>query len=468
MCKTYLKKLVSRIFKKNDIVEMAITDITDEGNGVGKIDGFTVFVPESAVGDVLRVRLVKLQKSFGYGICEEILTPSKSRVTPDCPVYHSCGGCSLRHISYESELVIKENWVRQHLKRIAGLTVPLLPIIPSPKAEGYRNKAQYPIRRENDAVLLGMFSKRSHRVIQCTDCKLQPAGFEEILKTVQTFCLEYEISVYNEDKHTGLLRHVYIRTADATNETMLCLVINGEELPHSDILIQRICANCHGVTSIILNINKGFTNVILGDTCKTLFGTPRINDILCGLKISLSPLSFYQVNRDGAQCLYGVIKEFANLSGSETLLDLYCGAGTIGLSLARNLKELIGVEIIEQAVENAKKNAKENGISNAHFFCDDATGAAQKLHDKGVCPDIIILDPPRKGCAPEVLSAVSSMKPSRIIMVSCNSATLARDLLILTQQGYTAVKAQPVDMFPRTAHVEAIILMTYCGDKPKK
>ncbi|WP_312642613.1 23S rRNA (uracil(1939)-C(5))-methyltransferase RlmD [Hydrogenoanaerobacterium sp.] len=446
---------------KNEIVNIEITDITDEGNGVGKVDGFTVFVPGTAVGDKLRARLVKLQKNFGYGIVEELLSPSPDRIDPDCSVYRQCGGCSLRHISYEAELAIKENWVVQHLRRIGGITAPVLPIIGSPRQNGYRNKTQCPIRDDGQGVRLGMFGKRSHRVIQCTDCKLQPAHFEQILQTVQDFCKEQHISIYNEQNHTGLLRHVYIREAQATGETMVCLVVNGNELPHSDILIKRLTACCPSVKSIVLNSNTAKTNIILGKTCKTLWGKDHITDILCGVKIDISPLSFYQVNREGAEQLYSIAAEFAGLTGNELLLDLYCGAGTIGLSMAHKVRELIGVEIIPAAIENAKQNAKNNGITNAHFICDDAKGAAAMLKQQGLTPDVIVLDPPRKGCEPEVLQLVADMCPQRIVMVSCNSATLARDLAVLQTLGYQTVNAQPVDMFPRTSHVETCVLLSH-------
>ena len=445
---------------KNEIVKIEITDITDEGNGVGKVDGFTIFVPGTAVGDKLRVRLVKLQKHFGYGIIEEMLEPSPDRIEMDCSVYRQCGGCSLRHISYQAELAIKQNWVTQHLRRIGGITAPVLPIIGSPQQDRYRNKTQCPIRDDGQGVCLGMFGKRSHRVIQCTDCKLNPPHFELILQTVQDFCKEQHISTYNEEKHDGLLRHVYIRDAQATDETMVCLVINGDEIPHSDLLIKQLIANCPSVKSIVLNINKAKTNVILGKTCKTLWGKDHITDILCGVKIELSPLSFYQVNREGAEQLYHIAADFAELTGNELLLDLYCGAGTIGLSMAHKVHELIGVEIIPAAIENAKQNAINNGITNARFICDDAKGAAAMLKQQGLTPNVVILDPPRKGCEPEVLQTVADMNPQRIVMVSCNSATLARDLAVLQTLGYQTIKAQPVDMFPRTTHVETVVLIT--------
>ncbi len=445
------------MYAKNDLVELSIIDITDEGNGVGKIDGFAVFVPGTAIGDRLRVKLVKIQKNFAYGIVEEILSPSLDRIPVDCGVYRQCGGCSLRHISYQAELQIKQNWVEQHLKRIGGIDAPVLPIIGSPRQDGYRNKAQYPVRMEDGELRLGMFGKRSHRVIPCIDCRLQPPEFESILKTIRNFCLEWKISIYNEEKHFGLLRHVYLRSAQATGEIMVCLVINGVSLPHSGELVDRLRAACPSVASVVVNRNREKTNVILGQHCQTLWGKDTIADVLCGVRVNLSPLSFYQVNREGAEQLYRVAAEFAGLTGRELLLDLYCGAGTIGLSMARRVRELVGVEIIPQAVENARRNAQENGIENARFLCDDAKGAAASLRREGLTPDVVVLDPPRKGCAPEVLEAVSGMNPDRIVMVSCNSATLARDLAALRTLGYHTVKAQPVDMFPCTSHVETVV-----------
>lgn len=443
---------------KNDIVQMMITDITDEGNGVGKTaDGFAVFIPGTAVGDELMARLVKVQKSYAYGIIEKLLVPSPHRIEADCQVYRQCGGCSLRHISYDAELATKQNWVEQHLRRIGGISAPVLPIIGSPEQEGYRNKTQCPIRNDGESVRLGMFGKHSHRVIQCTNCRLQPAHFEKILQTVQDFCKEYQIPVYNEDKHTGLLRHVYIRFAQATNQTMVCLVVNGTALPHSAQLVEALVAACPSVNAILLNSNTAKTNVILGKTNLTLWGKSNITDILCGLTIHISPLSFYQVNRKGAERLYGIVADFAGLTGTEVLLDLYCGAGTIGLSMASKVRQLVGVEIVQAAVLDAQQNALDNGITNARFLCDDAKGAAATLHREGLLPDVVVLDPPRKGCDASVLQTVAEMQPSRIVMVSCNSATLARDLALLAGLGYQTVKAQPVDMFPRTAHVECVV-----------
>ena len=447
--------------QKNQLVTLEITDITDEGNGVGRADGFTLFVPETAVGDVLTARVVKVQKSFGYAIVEQLHTPSADRVEPDCPVYRRCGGCSLRHISYAAELRQKQLWVQEHLRRIGGITAPVLPILPSPQQNGYRNKAQFPVRLENGAVQLGMFGKRSHRVIPCTDCRLQPPAFAKILETVRSFCENSGVSIYDEENHVGLLRHVYIRSAEATGEIMVCLVVNGTALPSGKALAERLAADCPGVCSVILNRNTARTNVILGEKCETLWGRSKITDELCGLRFELSPLSFYQVNRQGAQQLYSVAAELAGLTGRELLLDLYCGTGTIGLSMAHGARELIGVEIIPAAVEDARENARRNAISNARFLCGDAAEAARQLRADGLRPDVVVLDPPRKGCGEDVLRTVAGMEPARIVMISCNSATLARDLAFLNTLGYATRLARPVDMFPRTAHVETCVLLSH-------
>ena len=449
------------MFQKNDLIPLEITDITDEGNGVGKAEGFAFFVPGAAIGDRLVIRIVKLLKSYGYGIIHEIISPSPDRIEPDCPVYRQCGGCSLRHLSYEAELKIKENWVRQHLLRIGGLDVPLLPILPSPQASAYRNKAQFPVGTDKDGqVVIGLYGPRSHRIIPCLDCRLQPAFFSDILCVIQDFCREYRIPPYDEQSHRGLLRHIYIRHGEGTGETMVCLVCNGENFPHSDILCERLVARVPSVCSIVLNVNRRATNVILGESCRTLYGKGDICDTLCGVTLQISPLSFYQVNRRGAEQLYETAREMAGLRGDEVLLDLYCGTGAIGLSMAKHVKSLVGVEVIPQAVENARENARRSGIQNARFLCADAAQAASQLRQEGLSPDVIVLDPPRKGCSQEALEIVAGMGAQRLVMVSCNSATLARDLAILSQLGYRPIKARPVDMFPRTAHVECVVLLS--------
>ncbi len=444
--------------QKNDLVPLTITDITNEASGVGRYEGMAVFVPGAAVGDQLEVRIVKVLKSYAYGKIEQIVRPSSDRIEDGCGVSRKCGGCSLRHISYEAECRIKQNWVTEHFRRIGGLDPTILPILPSPSLCGYRNKAQYPIRRSPEGqVQIGFFAPRSHRVVENHFCDLQPCFFGEILELVQNFLETYHISIYDELSHQGLVRHLFLRWGEQTGQIMVCLVINGKDLPHADSLIQILTKAFPQIASIQLNCNTAKTNVILGPNCRVLYGSPVILDILCGVKVALSPLSFYQVNRSGAEKLYRIAADFAGLTGKELLLDLYCGAGTIGLSMAHLAREVIGVEIVKEAVENAKENARRGKIENARFFCDDAAGAARSLAAEGLRPDVVILDPPRKGCDRSLLETIGQMAPERIVMISCNSATAARDTAILCQNGYQAVQLQAVDMFPRTAHVECVV-----------
>ena len=447
--------------QKNDVVTLSIADITNDGNGVGRFDGIAVFVPGTAVGDVLRVRIVKVCKNYCYGIVEEILSPSPDRTEPHCPVYRQCGGCSLRHISYEAELAIKQGWVYENMRRIGKVEQAVFaPILPSPKEEGYRNKAQYPVAAGEDGGLkIGFFARRSHRIVDGGACALQPPVFAEIVETIRQLCQLHHIPAYDEASGKGLLRHIYLRSSQNAEKIMVCLVLKGPQLPHAQAFVEALTGKFPRIRSIVININPRSTNVILGRECRTLWGEDTIQDTLCGMEFSISPLSFYQVNREGAQVLYETARDFAGLQGTEVLLDLYCGAGTIGLSMAPYVKEVIGVEIIPDAVEDARKNARKNGISNARFLCADAAEAARTLREEGIAPDVVIIDPPRKGCSSGLIDTICAMHPQRVVMVSCNSATAARDCALFEQQGYQAMRVQPVDMFPRTTHVETVVLL---------
>lgn len=448
------------MIQKNEIISLEITDMSHEGNGVGHFDGMAVFVPDSAVGDSLSVRIVKVNKSHCYGKIEQIVAPSPDRISPDCAVSRRCGGCKFRHVSYEAELRYKQEFVQSNLRRIGGFALEVEPIAPSPQQDGYRNKAQYPVRLQKNGLCAGFFAPRTHEVIDCHDCRLQPPEFETILETVLAFVKKYEITVYDETTGKGLLRHIYLRHGQESGETMVCLVVNGDRLPHVEELVKLLLNCSEKIVSILLNVNTQNTNVIMGKVTKLLYGKPFISDTLCGVSFDLSPLAFYQVNHDGAQQLYQIAADYAGLTGNEILLDLYCGAGTIGLSMAHRCKEVIGVEIIPEAIENAISNAAKNGIQNARFFCADAAKAAERLANEGIRPDIIVLDPPRKGCDLSVLQSVARMSPDRIVMVSCNSSTMARDCAVLRDLGYQMQRCRPVDMFPRTNHVEAVIMMT--------
>ena len=453
------------MLKKNQIEEAEITAMSSDGNGIAKIDGMVVFVPYTAVGDKLKIRIVKVQKNYSFGIIEEILQPSPDRVDDHCPVYKKCGGCAFRHISYEAELRHKAEFVQSNLRRLGGLDPVMLPITPSPLVQGYRNKAQYPIREYDRKIEAGFFAKRSHRVISCASCDLQPAFFEQILEYTKQFLEEYHISAYDEETGKGKVRHLYIRYGEVSGEVMVCLVVNSERLPHATEYVEGLLKVCPQVVSVVLNINREQNNVILGQKCITLYGKDTIEDTLCDVRFELSPLSFYQVNRQAAEKLYRLVAEMAQFEGNELLIDLYCGAGTIGLSMASKVRELIGVEIVPDAVENAKENAKRCGVENARFICADAKEAAAQLAAENLHPDVIVVDPPRKGCDLEVLQAISAMAPKRLVMISCNSASLARDCKELEALGYHLEKAAPVDLFPRTTHVETVCLLSKLNTK---
>lgn len=447
--------------KKNELVRLTITGMTGDGNGIGKLDGYTVFIPETAIGDECEVRLVKCNKSYAFGKLEALLKPAPSRIDPECLTYRQCGGCAFRHLAYTEELSIKETVVRDAFRRLGGITAPVRPILGAPKQTGYRNKAQYPVGRDRDGQLIsGFYAKRSHRIIPNRECALQPVFFAEIQEQILAFLKENHIPAYDEKTGTGLVRHIYLRHGEATGETMVCLVLTKPKLPHAEKLVAKLTAAFPTIKSIVLNHNPENTNVILGKECITLWGKDSISDLLCGVRVSLSPLAFYQVNRTQAETLYQKAIAYAGLTGEETLLDLYCGAGTIGLAAAGQVKRLIGVEIIPEAVENARQNAICNGIQNAEFFCSDAGKAAAKFAAEGIHPDVIIVDPPRKGLDQTVIDAISDMAPDRVVMVSCNPATAARDAALLEQMGYHAVEITPVDLFPRTGHVETVVLLS--------
>jgi 23S rRNA (uracil1939-C5)-methyltransferase len=447
--------------KKNDLITLDITDINTEGNGVGRYQGMAVFVPTTAPGDRVRCRIVKVQSRFCYGIAEEIEHPSALRCENDCPVYPRCGGCSLRHISYEAECAIKAGWVAENMRRIGGVTAEVLPILPSPNPMRYRNKAIYPIGRSpNGEVVAGFYARRSHRIVPHSDCLLQPELFSCIRRTVVDFISRHNLSVYDESEHRGLVRALFLRMGEATGEVMLCLVLNGSTLPHADAFVSELRQTHQEISTIVLNENTRRTNVVLGDKTHILYGDGLLEDRLYALRFELSAESFYQVNRSAAQLLYERVGELCNLSGSEVVVDLYCGAGTIGLSLAHKAGQVIGVEIVPEAIENARQNATINGITNARFITGDAAKAAQDLAAVGLRPDVVLVDPPRKGLSPTLIGTIAKMAPERVVMVSCNSATAARDTALFDRQGYTARLVQPVDMFPRSAHVECVVLMS--------
>ncbi|MGI5959605.1 MAG: 23S rRNA (uracil(1939)-C(5))-methyltransferase RlmD [Massiliimalia sp.] len=444
--------------QKNQIFQGEITGMTADGNGVAKLDGFAVFVPGTAMGDVAQIKVVKVLKNYGFGIVHQLMTPSPDRVHNDCPVFKQCGGCCWRHISYEAELRIKEQYVTDTFQRIGGISFPAQPIQGSAKTAGYRNKGQFPVGTDAQGkAVAGFYAKRSHRIIPCSQCLLQPDCFNQIVGQVLEFINRHHIPPYNEENHTGLIRHIYLREADATGEIMLCLVCTKPSFREEAQLVKEITKQFPQIQSIVINHNPNKGNVILGKSCRTIYGTDYITDILCGVKVRISPLSFYQVNKAQAERLYQQAIAYAQLEPEDLLLDLYCGAGTIGLSAAHLVKNLIGVEIIPQAVENAKQNAMLNGFENARFLCDDCKGAVIQLEQEQLHPNAILVDPPRKGCDPEVIESIVRFAPEKLVMISCNPATAARDCKRLEELGYEVLEYMPFDLFPRTSAVECVV-----------
>lgn len=447
------------MIKKNDIVTLEITALTGEGSGVARHEGMAVFVPSTAVGDIVSCRIVKVLKSYAYARAEELITPSPDRVPADCPVYAKCGGCSFRHISYDAELRAKEGFVRDAFERIGGLSPVFMDICGSESVGGYRNKLQMPVARdENGAAVCGFYSARSHRVVPVERCLLQPDIFSEITEYIMQAVNRLHISVYNEEKHEGVLRHIFLRKGHYSGEICLCLVAR-RKVPEMSRLAEEVCGKFPQITGVVLNINPEKTNVILGDKEIVLRGKPTVSDTMCGVMVEISPSAFYQVNTPAAKRLYAQAREFAEPKG-KTVLDLYCGAGTIGLSMAAEAARIIGAEIVPAAVENAKQNALRSGFANAEFICADAGEAAEMLAEKGTSPDVIVLDPPRKGCDEKTLSACAEMAPERIVMISCNPSTAARDCRRLSELGYSVDKVRAFDLFPRTVHVECVTLLT--------
>ena len=451
--------------QKNQILTLRIERLSSDGSSVAhSADGEAVFVPGTAPGDEARVRIVKDCGRYAFGILDELLTPSPDRVPVDCPVAGPCGGCSLRHLDYAAELRAKQESVLDAFRRIGGLEVPVLDILPSPEVDRYRNKVQFPVGVDKNGVpCIGFYAGRTHRIVPCPDCKLQPGVLNEIGNALCAFFAQQGIRPYDEQSGKGLVRHIFLRRGAHSGQIMVCLVCTRAKLPHAEQLCTALREQFPAISTILLNVNAKNTNVILGSENHILYGPGYIEDTLCGVPVRLGPLSFYQVNTLAAERLYGVAAQYAQLTPDDTLLDLYCGMGTIGLSMADQCRGLIGVEIVPEAIESAKANAARMGeavAAKSRFFCADAGQAATQLAAEGLHPDIVMLDPPRKGCDEATLSAVVRMAPRRVVYVSCNPATAARDAAWLEKNGYHAEKVQPVDLFPRTKHVEAVLLLT--------
>lgn len=443
--------------KKNDDIRLEITTLTNQGSGLGRFNDEVVFVDSAVPGDILDVHIIKVSKNYAIGKINKVIKPSKNRIVSDCDVSTRCGGCAYRHMKYDAELLEKKKYVGDVLQRIGGVAAQPEEILSIEKPEAYRNKALIPVGiDEKGNVVTGFYSRKTHRIIDCDNCKLQMEQFSPIIKAVKRYILENPVTIYDEKTHKGLIRHIYLRRGRNTGDIMVCLVVNGDNIPSKQKLIDLLTATDENIKSIVLNVNREKTNVVLGTKTITLWGENTIEDILCGLRFRISPLSFYQVNPEGTELLYKRAKEYAELKDGDILLDMYCGAGTIGLSMADKAKEIIGVEIIPEAIENAKENASLSGIANTRFICDDASGAAKELLSEGIKPDVVVLDPPRKGCSKDVIDAVAGMKPQRIVYVSCDAASLARDCALFREVGYEVTKVTAVDMFPRTVHVETV------------
>lgn len=482
-------------WKKNDVFQAVIEDMSDAGEGIGKVDGFTWFIKDTVIGDRVEAKAMKVKKSYGFARLQKVIEPSPNRVTPLCPSARQCGGCQIQALAYPEQLRFKERKVCNNLRRIGGLEnlvlvdeagqprdavdaeagkniVPIYPIIGMEHPWRYRNKAQFPFGMSKDGrIIAGFYAGRTHSIIETEDCLLGVEENKEILSCIRKHMEEYHIAPYNEENHTGLVRHALIRKGFQTGELMVCLVLNGpvKALTAAEKLVEKL-RSLFGLSmaSISCSINRERTNVIMGTEIVNLYGPGYITDYIGGVKYRISPLSFYQVNPVQTEKLYSTALEYAGLTGNETVWDLYCGIGTISLFLAQKAKQVYGVEIIPQAIEDARANARLNGIENAEFFVGKAEEALPEQYEKHhIYADVIVVDPPRKGCDQVCLDTIVKMSPERVVYVSCDSATLARDVKYLGEKGYRVEKVRCCDMFGHSGHVEVVIQMTYCGDKKK-
>lgn len=455
-----MKHVSQKIFSKDKIYKIDITGLTHEGQGVGKIEGFVVFVDSALPGETVTVKIVRETKSYAVGKLVTVDKPSKDRAIPFCPVFDSCGGCAVQHMSYQAQLDFKKDTVLQNIRRIGGLEdVKVLDTIGMPTPFKYRNKVQYPVSLEDNQVKIGFYESRSHNIIDSTECDIQPEESNVIRGLVRDFCKENNIGIYDEKTGKGLLRHVMVRKGFTTGEIMVVMVINGQKLPSSDKLIRLLTEKYENIKSIVLNVNTRNTNIILGDRNICLFGQNYISDYIGKYRFNISPLSFFQVNPIQTEVLYGKALEYAQLTGNETVFDLYCGIGTISLFLSEKARKVIGVEVVPEAIEDAKENALLNNITNTQFIVGEAEVEIPKLYAEGHRADVVVVDPPRKGCDEVLLNTLVEMQPQRIVYVSCNPSTLARDMKYLHQHGFVAHEVQPVDMFPWSGHVECVVGM---------
>ena len=447
--------------KKDDLVTLTIEDMGVDGEGIGHVEGCTLFVKDALIGDVITAKVMKMKKNYGYARLMEILTPSKDRVEPRCKFHKQCGGCQIQALSYEKQLEYKKKKVLNNLTRIGGLeNLPEFDVIGMEEPYGYRNKAQFPFGTDkNGEVVTGFYAGRTHSIIPNTRCYLGVEENEEILELILAHMEKYHIPSYDEQTGKGLVRHVLIRKGFTTGELMVCLILNGTRIPEAEELVKAL-SQIPGMTSITINVNTKQTNVIMGEEIRPLWGQTYITDYIGNVKYQISPLSFFQVNPVQTRKLYERALEYAQVEDGQTVWDLYCGIGTISLFLAQKAKKVYGVEIVPQAIEDAKRNAALNGFSNAEFYVGKAEDVLpKKYREEGVKADVIVVDPPRKGCDEALLRTIVQMRPERVVYVSCDSATLARDLKYLKKHGYKAGACQPVDMFPFTKHVENVVAL---------
>ena len=444
--------------KKNDVVTLTFEDLTHEGNGVAKINGYPLFVPFGLPGEEAEVKVVKVNKRFGYGKLLDVKKASPHRVTPPCNVFYKCGGCQLQHMSYEMQLEMKQNQVKNVMRKIAHLDdVPVHPVLGMEDPWRYRNKIQIPVGEKDGELITGFYQQRSHRIIHDMEtCVIQNELGDRMVEAVRRIATDLGIEAYDETTHRGLLRHIIVRTAYGTNDTMIILVTRTEKLPQREELIKQLVETYPSIKSIIQNINSDKTNVILGKKSRTLYGEDYIYDSIGDLKFKISPRSFYQVNSTQTKVLYEKALEYADVGENDVVIDAYCGIGTISLFLAEKANKVYGVEIVPEAIHDANINAKINGLSNTEFVVGEAEKVMPKWKEEGLRPDVIVVDPPRKGCDETLLQAMIDMEPKRIVYVSCNPSTLARDLRILEDGGFTTQEVQPVDMFSQTSHVECV------------
>ncbi len=453
---------------RGDPLQVSIETATIDGSGVARVDGQVVFVPGALPGERCSVRIAHVGRSAVFAQLLSVLTPSVHRVEPDCPYFPRCGGCALRHMDYEQELALKQTHVQSCLTRIGGQTISALPITGAAQTDDYRNKVQFPVQEQDGRPVAGFFSGKTHRVIPVRHCRIQPDCADAIRGAVLAWMEQYHIRAYDEQTHAGYIRHIYIRFGAESGQILVCIVANCAQLPKKKQLVAALLAAEPGITTIVFSPNTKKGNTVLGTEFHPLYGDGTITDTLCGLQFRLSAPAFYQVNHAQAERLYEKAVQLAGLTGNETVLDLYCGTGTITLCLARHAKKAIGVEIVPQAIEDAKFNAAQNGMENAEFFCMDAGQAAKMLADRRTRPNVIVVDPPRKGVSADVIEAIGTMAPQRVVYVSCDPATLARDLKLLTAAGYTLQTAEAFDLFPRCAHVETVCLLSKRNARRKR